>query len=323
MLGIRSTVNDADRMRLQVAYNMEVPRTMLVELKMRIPSILSAVTLFADKYQVTRLVEESKMAAVTGVSEVYNTLVNYKLQMSQLSIFFRNTVIQYQKAVQAFINAVTKLLRETKFKLPGSDKLTTVPEFLREVTSSIAVVLEKIIQNISVNMQFCYNAFIEMIMNVNLRMPVGDALASNQFLVVVKKEIAIIFEKMVDFVKKMESLDTILEKLGETLKHVAEKTQEFVDLIESEYLDVALVNINIQYHHFIIIVKDVVGQVAALNMKDVTIECEYIIDMLVYVTEWFNNVVYGFLHQTSEEVRAYMTISDGMLEMDIPFSFFQ
>lgn len=323
MLGIRSTVNDADSMRLQIAYNMEVPRTILLELKMRMPFILSAVTLFAEKYQVTRLVEESKMAAVTCISEVYNTLVNYELQMSQLSIFFRNTVIQYQKAVQAFIDAVTKLLRETKFKLPGSDKLTTVPEVLREVTSGIAVVLEKIIQNIYGNIQFCYNAFVEMIINVNLRIPVGDAVASNQFLVVVKKDIAIVFEKLVDFVKKMDSLDIILEKLGETLKHVVEKTQEFVDLIELEYLDVALVNINIQYHHFIIILKDAVGQVAALNMEDVTIACEYIIDVLVYVTEQFNNVVYGFLQQTSEEVQAYMTISDGKLLMDVPFSFLQ
>lgn len=323
MLGIRSTVNDADSMRLQIAYNMEVPRTILLELKRRMPFILSAVTLFAEKYQVTRLVEESKMAAVTCISEVYNTLVNYELQMSQLSIFFRNTVIQYQKAVQAFIDAVTKLLRETKFKLPGSDKLTTVPEVFREVTSGIAVVLEKIIQNIYGNIQFCYNAFVEMIINVNLRIPVGDAVASNQFLVVVKKDIAIVFEKLVDFVKKMDSLDIILEKLGETLKHVVEKTQEFVDLIEWEYLDVALVNINIQYHHFIIILKDAVGQVAVLNMEDVTIACEYIIDVLVYVTEQFNNVVYGFLQQTSEEVQAYMTISDGKLLMDVPFSFLQ
>lgn len=323
MLGVRSTVNDADRMSLQIAYNMEVPRTMLLELKTRIPFILSGVTQFAEKYQVARLVEESKMAAITGIGEVYNTMVNYKLQMSQLSIFFRNTVIQYQKAVQAFINAVTRFLRETKFKLPGSDKLTTVPEVLREVTSSIAVTLEKIIQNIYVNIQFCYNAFVEMIINVNLRIPVGDALASNQFLGEVKKDIAIVFEKMVDFVKKMESLDIILEKFGDTLKHVVEKNQEFVDLIESEYLDGVLVNININYHHFIIILKDAVGQVAALNMEDVTIACEYIVDMLVYVAEQFNDVAYGFLQQASQEVQAYMTISDGRLEMDIPFSFLQ
>lgn len=321
VLGIRSTMEDGNKLRLQIVYNMEVPTTMLHELKARIPSVLSAVTLLAEKYQVARLVEELKTAAVTGAREVHDNVVNYALQTSQLSIFFRNTVFQYQKAAQAFIDAVVKVLRETKFKLPGSDELTTIPKVLKKVTSSIAVMLEKLVQNIYINMQFCYNTFVEMIMNVNLSMPVGDALASNQFLIKVKKDMAVAFEKMVEFVEHVESLDTMLVEFGETLKHVVEKTQEFVDLIESEYLDVALVNINKQYTDFIIFSKLVVEQFAALTMEDVNSTCEDIIDMLVYATEMFNSVLYGFLQQTSEEVHAYVTISDKRLEMDIPFLF--
>uniref|UniRef100_A0A674MR38 Apolipoprotein Bb, tandem duplicate 2 n=1 Tax=Takifugu rubripes TaxID=31033 RepID=A0A674MR38_TAKRU len=290
ILGIRSTMKDGKRVRLQIVYNMEVPTTVLFELKTRIPSILSAVTLLAEKYQVKRLVEELKTAADTAVREVYDHMVNYTPRTSQLSILFRNTVVQYQKAVQASIDAAVKVLRETKFKLPGSDELTTIPEVLKKVTGSIAVMLEKIIQNLYINMQFCYYAFVEMIMNVNLKMPVGDALASNQFLITVKKDMAIAFEKMVDFVKKMESLDTMLVEFGETFKHVVEKTQELVDLIETDYFDVALASINEQYAEFILFLKLFVEQFADLTMEDVNSACEKIIDNLVIATELVNSI---------------------------------
>lgn len=319
VLAVRATVKDADKMRLQMAYNMEVPRSMLFELKSRIPAVLSAGALFAEKYQITRLVEELKMAAVTRVDEVYDAVSSYKLQTSQLSTFFRNTFVQYQKSVQAVIDAVVKALRETKFKLPGSDELTTIPEVVREVTSSIGVVLEKIFQNIYASMQFYYDAYVGMLTDVNLRMPLRDVLASNQFLAEVKKTTMV----FLDFVRNMESLDTMLVKVGETLKAVVEKTQEFIDSIESEYLDAALVNINLQYRNFIMALKTVVGQFAALNMEDLNNACEYMINMLVYVTEQVNNVVYGFLQQTSEELQTYVTMSDATLEIDIPLSFQQ
>lgn len=321
VLSFRSTRKDDAGVRLQMVYNTEVPTTMLTELKTRIPSIRSAVTLFTEKYQVKRLVEELKTAATIGVTEVYDHMVNYPPQMSQLSIFFRNTIFLYQKAVQASIDAVVKVLREIKFKLPGSDKLTTIPEVLKKVTSRIAVMLEKIIQTLYINMQFCYNTFVEMVMNVNLKMPVGDALASNQFLIAVKKDMTIAFEKMVDFVKKMESLDTMLVECGETFKHVVEKTQELVDLIETDYFNVALISINEQYADFIFALKLLVEQFADLTMEDVNSACETIIDNLVIAAELVNSIVYDFLQETSEEINTYVTISDKSLEMDIPFIF--
>lgn len=321
VLSVRSTMKDGKRVRLQVAYNMEVPTTMLAELKTRISSIRSAATLLAEKYQVTRRVEALKTAAVTGVTEVYDHMVDYPPRMSPLSVFFRNTVFLYQKAVQASIDAVVKVLRETKFKMPGSDELTTIPEVLKKVTGSIAVMLEKIIQNLYVNVQFCYNTFVEMIMNVNLRMPVGDALASNQFFIAVKKDMTIASEKMVDFVKKMEGLDAVLVEFGETFKHVVEKTQELVDLIETDYFDFSLVSINNQYAEFIISLKRFAEWFADLTMEDVNSACEDVIDDLLNATEMVNSVVSGFLQQTSEEVNTYVRISDKSLEMDIPFTF--
>lgn len=296
---------------------------MLSELKTRLPSIVSTFTMFADKYQITRNMEALKISAVNQINEAYNAAINYDVQMSQLSIFFRNIIVQYQKTVQVFLDAAIKVLIETQFELPGSDEMTTLPEVLKGLTSSIAAMLDMAIQNIYENMEVYYNSFVEKISSVKLRMPVGDVITGNQILDQVKTAFKNIFDELVDFVKNMESLDTMLVKMGETLKAVVEKSQEFVDSVKSDYLDAVFVNINVLYRNLITVIKEVVDEIAALNMEQLNNAFEYIMDMFIYVVDQFNNTVYGFLQQASEEAQVYMKVNEGRLEIDLPFPFQQ
>lgn len=323
ILVIRSSPKDADKMNLQISYNMEAPKVMLSELKTRLPSILSTFTMLADKYQITANMEELKNSVVDRISDAYNAAINYDVQMSQLSIFFRNIVVQYQKTVQVYLDAVIKVLRETQFKLPGSDEMTTLPEVLKKLTSSIAAMLDVIIQSIYENMEIYYNSFVEMISSVKLRMPVGDAITGGQIFDQVKTAFKKIFDELVDFVKNMESLDTMLVKIGETLKAVVEKTQEFVDSIKSDYLDAVFINVNVLYRNLITVIKNVVDQISALNMEQLNNAFEYMVDMFIYAVDQFHNTVYGFLQQASTEAQAYMKVSEGRLEIDLPFPFQQ
>ena len=319
ILVIRSSSKDADKMNLQIAYNMEAPKVMLSELKTKIPSIISTFTSFANKYQITRNIEDLKDAVVTRVSEAYNAAINYDIQMTQQSIFFRNIIVQYQKTVQVFLDAVIKVLRETKFKLPGSDEMTTLPEVLKKLTSSIAAMLDTTIQRIYENMEVYYNAFVEKISSVKLRMPVGDAITGSQIFDQVKTGLKNIFDELVDFVKNMESLDTMLVKIGETLKAVVEKSQEFVDSVKSDYLDAVFLNINVVYRDLITAMKNVVDSISALDMESFSNVFEVIMDRFIYVVDQFNGIVYGVLQQASEEAQIYMKVSDGRLEIDLPF----
>merc|ERR1719315_233146 len=86
MLVIRASSKDTDKMNLQIAYNMEAPKAMLSELKTRLPSIISTFKTFtftfADKYQITKTMEDMKNSVVDRLSEAYNAAVNYDLQMS-------------------------------------------------------------------------------------------------------------------------------------------------------------------------------------------------------------------------------------------------
>uniref|UniRef100_A0A8C3AL07 Apolipoprotein Bb, tandem duplicate 2 n=1 Tax=Cyclopterus lumpus TaxID=8103 RepID=A0A8C3AL07_CYCLU len=323
MLVIRSSSKDAAKMNLHIAYNMEAPKVILDQLKMRLPSILSKFTMFADKYQITSNIEELKNSVVNRINEAYNAAINYDTQMSQLSIFFRNIIVQYQKSVQVLLDAVVKVLRETQFKLPGSDEMTTLPVLLKKLTSSIAAFLDMILHTISANMEVYYTSFVEQISSVKLRMPVGDAITGAQIMDQVKSAIKNIFDELVDFVKNMESLDTMLVKMGETLNAIVEKSQGFVDSIKSDYLDAVLININIVFRNLVTGLKNIVDQITSLNMEQLNNSFEYIMAMCIYLVDQFNNTVYGFLQQASDETQAYMKVSDGRLEIDLPFPFLQ
>merc|ERR1711951_27499 len=190
-----------------------------------------------------------------------------------------------------------------------------------KLTGSIAAMLDKTIQIIYENMGVYYNSFVEKISSVKLRMPVGDAITGGQIFDQVKTAFKNIFDELVDFVKNMESLDTMLVKMGDTLKAIVEKSEEFVDSVKSDYLDAVFININILYRNLVTVIKNVVDQISALNMEQLNNVYDYIMDMFIYVVDQFNNTVYGFLQQASEEAQAYMKVSEGRLEIDLPFPF--
>ncbi|XP_076612758.1 apolipoprotein Bb, tandem duplicate 1 [Chaetodon auriga] len=323
MLVIRSSSKDVDKMNLQIIYNMEVPKLMLSEVKTRLPSIINAFTVFADNYQITKNMEDLKNSVVYHINEAYDAATNYDVQMSELSIFFRNIIVQYQKTVQVFLDAVIKVLRETHFKLPGSDEVTTLPEVLKKLTSSIAAMLDMTIQSIYENMEVYYNFFVEKISSIKLRMPVGDAITGNQILDQVKTAFKKIFDEVVDFVKNMESLDTMLVKIGETLQAIVEKSQEFVDSVKSDYLDEVFVNLNVLYRNLITVIKNAVDKISALNMEEFNNLFEKVMDMFINVVDQLGKTVHLFLQKASDETQTYMKVSEGRLEIDLPLLFQQ
>lgn len=315
------SARDADKMKMQIAYNMEAPEDMLLGLRNRLPSIMSSLTMFADKYQIN--VEDLKNSVVDVVRQPYDFAINYDVQMSELSIFFRTVFVQYQKTVQTLLDAAIKLMRETQFKLPGSDKMTTLPEVLKTLTSSIAAMLEKLMQLVSENMEVYYNDLVDMISSVQVQMQIGDAITGGQILDQVKTIIKTIFDEIVDFVKHMESLDMMLEKIGETQKAIVEKSQEFVDSIKSDYLDLVFFSINAVYRNIATVMLSVIDQISDLNMEQLNMAIEYIMDTLMSVMNQFNNIFSGLLQQASEETQTYMKVSGGKLEIDLPFPFQQ
>merc|ERR1712042_49606 len=323
ILVIRASAKETDKMNLQIAYSMEAPRDMLLGLKERLPSITSTLTTFADKYLMTSLVEDLKSALLKCVDEAYNVPMHFDEQMSQLSILFRNTVVKYQMAVQVILDAAVKFLRETQFKLPGSDEMTTIPEVLKKLTSSIGAMLEKALEIICESAEVYGNFVLDQFSNVKISMPVGDGITVRHMYDDLKVTLKNIYDEAVDLLQKMESIDMMLEKLGETLKAVVEKSQELVDSLDSTYLDAMLVNVNVLCINVFTVIKNVLNEIPTLNMEQLQNAAEYIMDMFIAAMNQFSTTVSDFLQQASEEVQEYMKVSAGKIEINLPFPFQQ
>uniref|UniRef100_A0A674EIQ0 Apolipoprotein Bb, tandem duplicate 1 n=1 Tax=Salmo trutta TaxID=8032 RepID=A0A674EIQ0_SALTR len=286
ILVIRATAKDADKIKLQVAYNMEAPHDMLLGLKERLPAITSTLNSFSNKYEIFGHVEGLKSSIINLIEEAYTAANSHAAELSQLSILFRNTVFQFQKTIQVFLDAAIKFLRETEFKLPGSEEITTLPKVLKQLTTGIATMVEQAIQVLIDSAEASFNALVDMISDIQVTMPIGDVMTGAQIIDNMRANMKHALAQLVGLVKHLESLDIVLEKLGETLKVIVEKAQEFVDTLKSDYLDAVAIYINALYDNLVGVIKTV-------------------------------------LDQASEEAQAFIKVSGGRLEIELPFPFHQ
>jgi len=320
VLIIRASAHEGERIHLKIAYNMEAPTDMIHGLKERLPAITSTLNAFADKYKLFGQVASLKSAIVNLIDEAYATAHSHAEDLSQLSILFRNTVVQYQKTVQVFLDAAVKFLRETQFKLPGSEELTTLPEVLKALTTGIATLLDQAIQMLLINVEHAFNSVVEMISNVQVTLPIGTVMSGAQVIDELRANMKSILAEIVDLVKHLESLDMILEKLGETQKVIVDKAQVFVDTLKSDILDAVAIYINALYGNLITVTKNILDYVGALvNMEQVNSLFEYVMELVNSVMSQINHNVSAFLQNASDE--AYMKVSGGRLEIDIPLNF--
>ena len=318
---VRASAKDGDKMNLNVAFNMEAPEIMITGLKERLPAIVSTLNDFGEKYQLIGQATGLKTAIVNLVEETYTTVNNQAPELSQLSILFRNTVVQYQKIVQVFLDTAVKFMRETQFKLPGSDEMTTLPEVLKKLTGTIGAVLEKAIESMLVNTELLFNTMVDMLNNVKVTMPIGDVMSGAQMLDQVRDTVKGFLNQVVELVKNMESLDIVLEKLGETLKVIVDKAQEFVDRsLKSDTLDAVAIYINAFYGNLVTLLKKVVDQAnTAVDMEYLNGTLDYLMEVFRSVVAMLSNTASEFIAKAPAVVQEYVKVEGGRLEIDLPF----
>ncbi|XP_053345355.1 apolipoprotein Bb, tandem duplicate 1 [Clarias gariepinus] len=292
ILSVNVIANGDRKIHFQADCNLEAPTEMMLEVYQRLTLIASTVTNFAEQSGILEAMHGLKTALVTALNEAYTISNNHTPDVSRLSVLFRNVVGQHQKAIQQILNAAVTFLRETQIKLPGM-KEATVPEICKQIRSSIAEAFKDMIQTVKTligdkNFGYLENALIH----------------------------------SVNMIKQLESLDVILEKLGEVLQTCVEKTQKFIDTIQSDVLDDVAAVINALYTNTIrIVVKNLIVDVNRLltitNLKDlVNIYMEL---MLIMVKE-FQNTLYAFFPAYPE---ALVNVHNGRLKMDISLPFYK
>ncbi|KAL2082439.1 hypothetical protein ACEWY4_022257 [Coilia grayii] len=308
LLVFEAALTDNEMLHFHASANVEAPAVILSGLEERVPAITSSLHSFADKYEITSTLESLKNTLVNTVTETYNTAMSHAPDLSQLSILFRNVVVQYQKIVQAVLDAAIKFLRETQIELPGAEK-ATLPEIVHKITTNVGTVLEQLLQGITDNLSAYLTPVFDTVSSIQVTMPSGEVLTGSQILDQVKA----VLNSVVDMVKNMESFDVILQKLGETLHEAVINAQGFTDNLSSDFLDGILVFVNGLYSNLVTLVREVTSQIDnVLNAQDIDNSIKFALESVkYYVTEMINYVA-QLLPETG-----LIKLSNGRLEMEL------
>uniref|UniRef100_A0AAR2JHL4 Vitellogenin domain-containing protein n=1 Tax=Pygocentrus nattereri TaxID=42514 RepID=A0AAR2JHL4_PYGNA len=307
-----------EKISVQATYNLEAPKEMILGLQARLPFITSSITNFGEKYGICSAVEGLKTTIVSALTEVFTAASSHAPELSQLSILFRNVVVQYQKAIQNILNAAARFLRETQIKLPGMEE-TTLPEICKKIKSNVVKVVQEIITAISDNFEAYFAPIIKTIGTVELILPSGGIMTGDQIYVSVRTLLRDCLTRTAKIVEQLESLDMILDKLGDTLQEVVEKAQEIVDNIRSEVIDAVALYFNIYYTSFVTLVKGLIEKVdALLTIDQLNAIVEKCMESVLLFLNELKRVVSDIL---PAESGALIRVQDGRLELELPFPF--
>uniref|UniRef100_A0A8P4GC27 Vitellogenin domain-containing protein n=1 Tax=Dicentrarchus labrax TaxID=13489 RepID=A0A8P4GC27_DICLA len=319
IITVRASAKDADRINLKMVFNMEVPDIMVSGLQERLPAIISCLSSFAEKYELFRHAAQLKNIIIDYTEEAHIIANNHAPHLSQVSILFRNTVVQYQKTVQVFLDAVIKILRETHVKLPGSEEMSPLIEVLNQMTTRISTMVEKAMRLVAINVEYASNAVIGMISKIQVTMPIGDVMAGAQIIDEIRDRVKTMPNPILDVLKQLESLDMFLKKLGDTLKLYVDKVQDFVDnALKSDVLDAVAVYFNDLYHKYVRFMKTVTKYAnRALDTEYINGALNYILDIFRSVVNQLNYSVTDYLQQAPAQYRAYVKVKGRKLEINI------
>lgn len=306
-------------MNLKMVFNMDAPEIMLSGLQERLPVITSCFSSFAEKYPLLKQAVQLKNIVIDFTEEAFNVANNHTPDLSQVSILFRNTVVQYQRAVQVFLDAAVKVLRETRVKLPGSEETTPLIEVLNKMFTGLTTMVEKAFNLLAVNVEHATNAVIGVISKVQVTMPVGDVIAVKKLFDRIRNEIKTMPNPVVEFLKNLERPDLFLEKLGNTLKFFVDRSQDFVDVIlETDVLDFIAVYMNALYDKYIIVIRTVTNYVnTAMDSEYIKSTINYMLEMFRSAVSQFKLTVIHYLEQAPDQNRPYVRVNGEKLEISI------
>ncbi|KAK3516813.1 hypothetical protein QTP70_023691, partial [Hemibagrus guttatus] len=247
ILKVNIAADRDEKIHFQADCNLQAPKEMILGLQTRLPAITSAISNFAEKYGILDAINGLKTTLFSALTEACTISYNHSPDLSQLSILFRNVIVQYHKAIQQLLNAAVTFLRETQIKLPGMEE-TTLPEIFQQIKSSIAAVYEKVIEAITDNLK----AHLSTVKTIRIVLPDGEILTGEEILSSMNDALT----QSVDMINQLESLDEIFKNLGQALQDIVDIAEIHTDFIQSDFLDNIATEINTFYTENIRLVKN-------------------------------------------------------------------
>ncbi|XP_062267991.1 apolipoprotein B-100-like [Platichthys flesus] len=318
LLTIRASIKDAEKMNLKLSLNMDAPSIMIRVVQEKLPAITSCLSNFAEKYQLFSYAAQLKNNIIFYTEEAHN-IGNHAPHMSQVSILFRNTVAQYQKTMQMYLDATIRFLRETRVQLPGSDRVTTVIEVLNYLNDKITSMLERAIHRVAVNAEYASDVMIGMISKIQVTMPLRDVMAGAKILEQMRDRMKSMSNPILDLLKHPQNIDIVLEKLGDTLKNVVVKAQDFVDnSLTSDSLDSIAVYINPLYEKYVTLMKTITEYAnTSVNTESIKSMVDNFLDILISAVNQFKSTVTDYVQDAPAQYKMYVKVKGSRLSISL------
>jgi len=318
IINVRASVKDTYKMNLKMVINMEVPDIVLSGLQERLPAMTSSMSSFNEKYHLSRHAAQLNNHIIYYIEEAHNIAYDHAPDLSHVSILFRNTVVQYHETLQVLLDATINFLRQTHVRLPGSQETSPLIEVLNMMTTSITTWLEKTFNFVAVNTESAFNVVIDTFSEIQVTMPIGDVMASAKVIDNMRERVGIMFDHILGLLKDPQSLDLVLENLGDTLRLYVDKFQDLVDnTLRSDALDALAAFINAFYKEHTRLMKTITKSVkTALDPEFIKATIDYIIDICRSTVNQFNQTISDYLNQATAQIKFYVRMKGNKLEMN-------
>ncbi|KAM8846967.1 apolipoprotein B-100-like [Synchiropus picturatus] len=345
------TVMNSEKMNIQTSWNMEIPNEVMLKVNEKVPILFeiadNAVNeISAQSKSVQRGINKMKRQGKAMMKRATDSLREVELPelMTTVSNFASELLQRYQRSVLAVLDAAFKFIKETQFRIPGTERKMTGLEIFQECRAFVVDVIEQLIQKVPVYFDKIFTQAIEYIRTLYFVVPGTDFVVSGDAFV---KEFSVIFRRVqgdvLFLVRQVGQIDVkdFYRMATESVKFVVKKSEQVLQTVRTMDMESVVVTMEHTYNdmshsriavfatkkfealmEYLIAVRakveDMWGEVST---SEVQANIQGRINSFLKEVNAVQNRVIMTVKEKSQIVEPYVRVSDRQVDLDIPFPF--
>lgn len=353
------SVMNSEKLNLQTTWNTELPYAMMLGLKTQVPTVMEMVSdpvvrTYNTISRLPRHLEGSfEMVRNQGKEMLKMAVENFaEVNPSNIMTAVADNAIlilkEYQRRVEIVFDAVVKILRETRFRIPGFEERLSGLEIYQKFTAFVADVCGEAVQKVPEYFTSMFADVIEFFKAIEFVLPGSNNIVSGREILddlfVALSEIQ---ERVIVTLRELGDiqLEDIIDKYNEFIKFAIQQSEKLIETIKSQDVETLstfvsdvyddainsrfLANVARQIEMVQRIVMEYLAAVrsklqvifADMSTEQLQADIQSWIDLFVKRVNVFHNNVIRALKEKSQIVEQYVRVGDREMEIDIPLPF--
>ena len=359
ILSLKMSVMNSEKLNIQTTWNMEMPYDMMLEVKKQVPTVVEMVsdpayyTYKEINKKVGRLGESIERAsrrgrvvfkrAVDNLATVNPSAVMTDVTDTTIVILKKN-----QQKVEAVLDAIVKVLRETTFQIYGYEQRLSGLEIYQKLSTFVADVSEEAVQKIPEYFSYIFESVLDFIKAIEFTLPGSNYIVSGgEILDDLSVAMRTTQERVIVTVRKLGNiqLEDVKEKFSGFLQFTTEQSERFLHTVKSQNVEKISAFVADVYNDAINspVVDEIAQQiveygrivfeylktvrakiqniVSDMSTEQLEVDIQSWIDSVVKRINAFQNNVVDVMKEKSKSVEPFVRVSDKQIDIDIPLPF--